>query len=250
MSEPERIGQIREQYRQQLLASIGGWSGTVVAAIPPVAFVIVNSVAGLRTAIVAAVGCALLLAGYRLIRRQPLQQALMGLFAVVVASLIAARTGQAKGYFLVGIWSSFAYAAAFLASLVVRRPIVGLAWEFLDPTPAAAARAWHRIRPLLHAYDLATLLAGSIFLSRGIVQLALFQQNRTGWLAVARIAMGYPLYVLALGFGFWIVTRARRRLPTEPGVAKTAEPSSGSSERSGIAEPAGPPDERYGDEPV
>lgn len=238
MSEPERIGQIREQYRQQLLASIGGWSGTVVAAVPPVVFVIVNSVAGLRTAVLAAVGSAALLAGYRLIRRQPLQQALMGLFAVVVASLIAARTGQAKGYFLIGIWSSFAYAAAFIASLVVRHPIVGLAWEFLDPTPAAATRGWRRIRPLLHAYDLATLLAGLIFLSRGVVQLALFQQNRTGWLAVARIAMGYPLYVLALGFGFWIVTRARRRLPPEPGVAETVE------------QPSGSPDERSSEEPI
>ena len=157
----------------------------------------------------------------------------MGLLAVVVASLIAARTGQAKGYFLIGIWSSFGYAAVFIASLVARRPVVGLAWEFLDPTPAAAARAWYRIRPLLHAYDLATLLASLIFLSRGVVQLALFQQNRTGWLAVARIAMGYPLYLVALGFGFWIVTRARRRLPPEPGVAQTVEqPSRLPDERS------------------
>jgi hypothetical protein len=44
------------------------------------------------------------------------------------------------------------------------------------------------------------------------VQTALFRENATGWLAVARIAMGYPLYLLALGFAFWVVTRARRQL--------------------------------------
>jgi hypothetical protein len=44
------------------------------------------------------------------------------------------------------------------------------------------------------------------------VQLALFDRNATGWLAFARIAMGYPLYIAAVGFGFWIVTRARRRI--------------------------------------
>jgi hypothetical protein len=42
--------------------------------------------------------------------------------------------------------------------------------------------------------------------------LALFRHNATGWLAFARISMGYPLYIAAVGFGFWIVTRARRRI--------------------------------------
>jgi hypothetical protein len=204
---------LREQYRRQVLASIGGWSGTVVAAVPTVVFVVVNATSGLHWAIVAAVGSAVVLSCYRLVRHQPVQQALSGLLGVLVASLIAARTGHAKGYFLVGIWSSFLYAGAFTLSLAVRRPVVGLIWEFLDPTSAGEQVPWYRRRPLLLAYDLATALAAAIFVSRGVVQLALFEHNATGWLAVARIAMGYPLYVAAIGFGFWVVTRARRRLP-------------------------------------
>ena len=58
----------------------------------------------------------MLLTGYRLVRRQPVQQAMSGLFGVLIAALIAARTGQARGYFLFGIWMSFAYAAVFAAS--------------------------------------------------------------------------------------------------------------------------------------
>ena len=50
--------------------------------------------------------------------------------------------------------------------------------------------------------------------ARGVVQLTLYQRDQTGWLAFARISMGYPLYIAAVGFGFWIVTRARRRLAT------------------------------------
>jgi hypothetical protein len=203
---------VREVYRQQMLDSIGGWSGTVITAVPTVVFVAVNAIAGLRWAIGAAVASAFLLAGYRLARRQSVQQALTGLIGVVVASIIAARTGQAKGYFLLGIWSSFAYAGAFAASLVVRRPVIGLLWEFLDPTPGDDAPPWHRRRPLLFAYTLATAAAALVFLARGIVQLALFQHNATGWLAVARIAMGYPLYIAAIGFAFWVVRRARHRL--------------------------------------
>lgn len=203
---------LRETYRKQLLDSIGGWTGTVITAIPPVVFVVVNAITGLRPASYAAIGSAVVLAAYRLIRRQPVQQAITGLFAVVVAALIAARTGQARGYFLLGIWSSFAYAAAFGVSTLVRRPVVGLLWEFLEPTPGDDDRPWHRRRVLVRAYDLATLAATVVFLARGLVQLTLFRHNATGWLAFARIAMGYPLYIAAVGFGFWIVTRARRRL--------------------------------------
>jgi hypothetical protein len=212
---PERRADLRETYRKQMLDSIGGWTGTVITAIPPVVFVVVNAITDLRPAIFAAIGSAVVLAAYRLIRRQSVQQALTGLFAVVVAAVIAARTGQARGYFLLGIWSSFAYAAAFGVSALVRRPIVGLLWEFLEPTPGDD-RPWYKRRVLLRAYDLATLAAFVVFLARGVVQLALFRHNATGWLAFARIAMGYPLYIAAVGFGFWVVTRAQRRVAPPP----------------------------------
>lgn len=223
----ERRG-VREVYRQQLLDSIGGWSGTVITAIPPVVFVVVNAASTLKWAIAAAVSSAVLLAGYRLVRRQPVQQALTGLFGVVIASAIAARTGEAKGYFLLGIWSSFVYAGAFAVSLLVRRPIIGLIWEFLDPTPGDDETPWHRRGVLFYAYALATIGAGLVFLARGVVQLALFKQDATGWLAVARIAMGYPLYIAAIGFAFWIVRRARHRL----GVGEAAV-SEASAEQAG-----------------
>jgi hypothetical protein len=217
----DRRVEFREQYRKQMLDSIGGWTGTVIAAIPTVVFVIVNAVSSLRWAIVAAVGSSVVLAGYRLARRQSVQQALTGLIGVVIASLIAGRTGKAKGYFLLGILSSFAYGAAFLVSIIVRRPLVGLVWEFLDPSPPDLDdpdRRWWRRPQLLRAYDLATGAGVVLFLARGIVQWALYQKNATGWLAFARIAMGYPLYIAAVGFAFWVIRRARRALPVAPEV--------------------------------
>jgi hypothetical protein len=218
MPEPERIvrGPNRDVLRRQMLASIGGWTGAIITAIPTAVFVIVNVTAGLRWAIIAAVGSAVVLTGYRLVRRQPIQQALSGLFGVLVAALIAARTGQARGYFLVGIWTSFGYAVPFAISLLIRRPLVGLLWEFLDPSPAVEPhRPWYRRRPLLLAYTWATLAATAVFLARGIVQWQLYGANATGWLAFARIAMGYPLFIAAVGFSFLVVTRARRRVAAD-----------------------------------
>ncbi len=181
-------------------------------------FIIVNVVTELRPAIIAAVASALALAGYRLIRKQSVQQALSGLLGVVVAAVIAARTGEARGYFLLGIITSFLYAVPFAISVAVRRPLVGLAWEFLDPTPTAEdaldgepATPWYRRRPLLMAYTWATVAATAVFLVRGVVQLILYQHNATGWLAFARIAMGYPLFIAAIGFSLLVVRRARRQ---------------------------------------
>jgi hypothetical protein len=209
--------ELRERYRKQMLDSIGGWSGTLVTALPTVVFVIVVSTASLRPALIAAIGTAAALTGYRLLRRQSLQQALSGLFGVLIAALIAAHTGQARGYFLRGIWSSFAYAVPFAVSVLVRRPLVGLLWEFLDPAPADPADTpWYRRRALLRAYTVATLIGTVLFVSRGVVQLTLYRQDATGWLAFARIAMGYPLYVAAVASAYWVVRRARRGLVRVP----------------------------------
>jgi hypothetical protein len=214
-SRPSR-NDLRETYRKQLRDSIGGWSGTLITALPTVVFVIVNSTASLRPAIISAVGTGLLLAGYRLARKQSTQQAISGLVGVLIAAIIAARTGQARGYFLLGIWTSFLYAVPFAVSVVVRRPLVGLLWEFLDPSPPDPDdpdRPWHRRRPLLRAYTIATLIGTALFLARGVVQATLYQDNATGWLAFARVAMGYPLYIAAVGAGYWVVRRVRHQLP-------------------------------------
>lgn len=212
---------VRELYRTQLLSSIGGWQGMLVAGLPAVVFVVVNATTGLRPAIIAAVATGVALTGYRLVRKQSVQQAVSGLFGVLVAALIAARTGQARGYFLFGIWQSFVYAVPFIVSVLVRRPLVGLVYEFLDPTPPlGAGRPWYRRRRLLVGYTVATLIGAALFLARGFVQLALYGENATGWLAFARIAMGYPLFVIAVGAGWWVIRRARAHAsPDEPASA-------------------------------
>ena len=209
---------LRDKTRQQILDSMGGWSGTIVAAIPAVVFVIVNALSSLRPAIAAALASGVLVAGYRLVRRQPVQQALTGLFSVAIAAAIAGRTGQARGFFLLGIASSFGYAAIFAISLLVRRPLVGVLWEYLDPSPLPPDKRWHKLRELRRAYDVATVAVLAMFLARAVVQLSLFKDNRTGLLAVAKLAMGLPLYLAVVGVVFWVVRRARHRLGLRPVV--------------------------------
>lgn len=190
-----------------LVESIGGWRGLVDSGLPVVVFVAVNAAAGLDAAIWAALGVAVLLSLLRLVRRQTVQQAVSGFFGVAVAAFIAARTGEAKGFFLLGIWASFLYAGVFLASVLLRWPLVGLIWEYVDGT---GDRAWRRDRRLMRVYTLCTLVWVAVFLSRGVVQRYLYDEDQTGWLAVARLGMGYPLTIAALAISVLAVRRVRR----------------------------------------
>jgi hypothetical protein len=192
-----------------LVESIGGWRGLVDSGLPVVVFVAVNALAGLGAAIWAAVGAGVVLFVLRLLRRETVQQAVSGFLGVALAAYIASRTGEAKGFFLLGIWASFAYATLFAASVLVRWPLVGVVWEYVD----GAGGQWRRDRRLMRVYTGTTLLWVAVFLSRGLVQRLLYEEDRTGWLAVARLAMGYPVTIGALALTVLLVRRVRRGHP-------------------------------------
>ena len=192
-----------------LADAIGGPRGMLDTGIPAVVFVIVNAITSLNPAIFAALGFAALMTAIRLLRRQPVQQALAGFIGVGVAAFVAARTGTAKGFFLPGILSQAALTIAAITSLVIRRPYIGYVMAALDPR----FTNWRQTPRLLRAMDLATIVWGSVFLLRTSVQGLLYLADRPGWLAVVQLAMGWPLFALALATSYWL---ARRAAPHEP----------------------------------
>lgn len=199
--------------RQLLIDSIGGWRGLLDSALPVVVFIVANALGGLNVAVWTAVGVGLVLVALRLLRKQSVQQAFSGFFGLAIAALIAKQTGEARGFFLLGIWGSLIYGCLFAASALIRRPVVGLVWEWLAPSP----QPWRKTPALLRVYTLATLLWAAVSLSRFLVQDRLYDADETGWLAVARLAMGYPLTLAALGITVLWVRRVRRRLEEPAG---------------------------------
>jgi hypothetical protein len=192
-----------------LVESIGGWRGLVDSGLPVVVFVAVNALAGLTQAIWAAVGSGLVLFALRLVRKETVQQAVSGFLGVALAAYIASRTGEAKGFFLLGIWASFVYAVVFAVSVLVRWPLVGVVWEYVD----GAGGQWRKDKQLMRVYSWMTVLWVAVFLSRGLVQRFLYEEDRTGWLAFARLAMGYPVTIGALALTVLLVRRVRRGRP-------------------------------------
>lgn len=204
---PETTQASERPPRETILQQLGGVPGMIYSTVPVVVFVTVVSLTSLIPALVASVGAGVAIAVWRLVRGEPLQPAVSGLFGVGAAAFIAYRTGEAKGFFLLGIWYSAVLASAFLVSVLVRWPLAGVIWHGIN----GDGQGWRSDRDLLRAYSLATLLWAVVFGAKFVVQHWLYDADQTGWLAFARIAMGYPLTGLALLGTFWAVQRARRK---------------------------------------
>lgn len=197
-----------EERQPTLMEQMGGVSGLFYSSVPVIVFVLLNAFFGLTAAIWGSIGSAVAITVLRVVRKEPLQPAISGFFGVAIAAFIAFRTGSAKGFFLFGIWASLAYCAVFVISVVVRWPLAGVVWNALNGN----GTAWRKDKPSRYGYDVATLAMAVIFAARFVVQRWLYDGNQTGWLAFAKIAMGYPLYAIGLLVVVWAVRRSDKRL--------------------------------------
>jgi hypothetical protein len=206
--------------RHLVLEQLGGWRGMVDATLPTIAFIVANAVDGLRTGIWAALGAALVVFLLRLVRRESVQQAISGLFAVGIAVAIAAFTGQARDFYVPGIIRNAGLAVVLLGSVALRRPLVGVIAEFLAPSHLGAMashrhsvpglrgrvdraravlnpserdpetgrakpdpdpeRPWREDPRLLRAYGWLTVLWGAVFLVRAGVSWYLYLESGNG----------------------------------------------------------------------
>ena len=118
--------------RPTLLQQMGGVAGIVASTIPVVVFVIANVLLELRPAVIAALVSGVVIAGWRIARRQPLQPAVSGLFGVGIAAFLAYRSGEARAFYLPGLIYSAACGLAFLVSTAVRWPLAGVIWHGIN----------------------------------------------------------------------------------------------------------------------
>ena len=203
---------------ERLLAQAGGVSGLIYSTLPVVTFVAANSVSGLLAAIASALAVAALVLLWRLVRRESTQPALSGFLGVAACALIAYLVGQSKGYFLLGIWMSLLWAVVFTVSVLIRRPIVGYIWSWAS----GRDRGWRNVPRAVYAFDIASLGWVLVFGARFVVQHHLYDADQTGWLGVARIAMGWPLTAIAALLTYAAIKAAQRAIPAEAAATPAA----------------------------
>jgi hypothetical protein len=219
MTQTPRDEEELPSFSVQVASQLGGVRGIAESSIPVIVFVVVNIVASLQPALIAAVGVAVAIAIFRLLRRQSVRHALNGLFGIGIGALIAYRTGEAKDFYIYGIWLNLAYAVAMVGSVVAARPLVGWLWSLVAD---GGGDRWRLDEGLRRIFSWLTFVWATVFLAKFVVNMwvylaeGLSDDQKASILGVMRIALGAPPYALLLLLTVWTVRRYQRTITAQP----------------------------------
>ena len=208
--------------RAMLDQAIGGWRGMIDSGLPAAVFVVVYLVTSqqLQPAVVAALITGLVIAALRLARRESLQQVVAGFFGVAISAFVATRTGRAENYFLIGILINVAYMLAYAVSCLVRWPLLGLIIGYVR----GDATGWRSDPRQYRAYATASWIWVAMFGLRLVIQLPMYFAGAVGMLGVAKLALGWPLFLLAAYLSYRIIHPVIKQVDAE---ATLLEPATG-----------------------
>ena len=203
-----------------ILHAIGGWRGLVESSLPAVAFLVLFTVTKeLNLSLIAALAAAGVFTLIRLVQGSKLVRALTGLVGVAICAFAAYRTGNASDYFVVGFWTNGVYILAYLLSMLVRWPLMGLIFAVIR----GEALSWRQNPVRLRQYMLATWIITVLMMLRLAVQVPLYFANNVEALGATRLIMGLPLYALGVWLA-WRVSAPEEALVSEdPEAADTDE---------------------------
>jgi hypothetical protein len=197
-----------DRTRPSMLDQMGGPAGFLYSTIPVIVFVTANAFLSLPLTIGISVATGAALFAFRLVRGEKISSAMGSLIGVAVAAGVVAWTGDARDFFVIGIWASLAGFVVTVGSLLARRPLTGVIWNAVH----GGKHPWRENRVVLRAHDLATLAAVVVFGSRFAIQQWLYVAEETGGLGVARVVMGTPLTILAALVVVWAFRRSSKTL--------------------------------------
>lgn len=178
--------------------AIGGWRGIIDSGLPTAVFVIsfIVTSQNLRSSIIAAIIAGVAIVIWRLVRREKLGQVAAGFVGLAISAWWASRNDNASDIYLPGMLTNLGYGSAFLISIILRWPLLGIAMGFIT----GEGTKWRRDPALRRVYAAASWIWVVLFFSRLIVQTPMYL---AGWVeiqGIVKIVMGYPLF---LGAAYW-----------------------------------------------
>lgn len=223
MSKAQGVGAtMAAGHAPSLMATIGGWRGLLEAVVPVSVFSTVYAfTSDLKTSIIGAVIPGVAFSLWRLLAREPLTQALGGLFAIAIGAFIATRTGRAEDYFLPSILKNIGFTALYVVSIAVRWPLIGVLLGFV----LGEGLAWRDVPERRRAYNRASWLWAGMFGLRAAVQIPLYLAGKTSMLGAVAVPLGLPLFFLTI----WLTYVVVRRVPVVVPVPSGAPPEASDS---------------------
>ncbi|NMO89048.1 DUF3159 domain-containing protein [Actinomycetospora sp. TBRC 11914] len=134
--------------------------------------------------------------------------AAVGLLIAVAATLVALYTGRAEDFFLPRIIANAGSLAAWLVSIAIRWPLLGLVVSAALGKP----RSWRYDPDLVRGYSRASWLWAAQYLVRIVVLLPLWFADEVVALGIAQVVLTWPLVILC-ALGSWPLVRSA--LPPE-----------------------------------
>lgn len=190
-----------------LLATLGGPLGILESLVPGTIYVTIFSLT-LNVLLAASIAgsVAVVFAVLQIIRKRPLTQVFAGLVGLGISIYLPLRDGlqntHAADYFVPGLFTNVAYAAAFGISLLVRKPLAAIALGFLS----ARAKAWKTDRSTYRRFYWITVMWLAMFVIRLAIEVPLYLANQVAVLGVAKLVLGTPFYALVVWFS-WLMAR-------------------------------------------
>ena len=200
------------QDKETVLKALGGKKGLIDSGLPSVIFLVAFNVKhDLRQAIVAALSLSIVLAIFRLAKKDTIQHSVSGILGVLICAYFANRSGNASDFYIPKLLTNLAYGTAYLVANLVGWPLLGIV---LGPLLGENFE-WRKNPERKKVYTRASWIWVAMFFSRIAVQYPIYRSGNVNLLGTVNLAMGYPLF-FAAAYGSWLVIK------TAPPVIKSS----------------------------
>ena len=192
------------QDRDKVINALGGKKGLIDSGLPAVVFLIVFNInQDLQGAIWASLSLAIILAIWRLIRKDTIQHSISGVIGVLICAYFANRSGNATDFYIPKLLTNLGYGTVYLIANLVGWPILGLV---LGPL-LGENLTWRNNPRRKKMYIKASWLWVALFFSRIAIQYPIYKSGNVNLLGTVNLAMGYPLF-FAAAYGSWLIIRS------------------------------------------
>jgi hypothetical protein len=208
-SPPSRLSDLPDPtWRLLVSRGLPQFLGETVA--PVLAFYAGWRLAGLGAGIAASSVGSLALAAWLVRRGRDVGLVAVGAVFVVVQALVALAAHSATVYLAQPVVLSFLWAIAYVASVALGRPLIGIFAGAWYPFPA-----WFRqTREFRREFALQSLVWAAFCVVRASVRLVVLLHSGVGGFVVVSILTGAPPYAVLVGWGLWHARRSFSRLDT------------------------------------